>query len=218
MKVGYLVPAYGGRVDSRIWKQGVLEGIASAEAGYDLYPVELDVNGVDLARNQGLESARAQGMDYLFMQDADTLCQGPVIAHLLEIAARKEAAVVALAYLLRRTDPTVSVFPLPDDDGAELACGPGVTRLSLPSSSGWDAERAGTGLMLVDVAAVNRIAQSYDGPWFRRTYLGRGAVLDEGGDFYFCRVVREHGERVWIAGGFTTVHAHREDMELTYGS
>lgn len=196
-RVGYYVPAYGRSLDPAVWMQGVLEGMAAVHLGYKLVPLWEDVNGVDLARNRVLQESRAAKLDYLFMQDADTAADGKaVIPRVLEIAESHGAAVVAVGYPLRRKTPTLSLTPAKEGDVYEC-------------------EGAGTGLMLVDIAAVNRVAMFHEGAWFERSHAdSRRAYLDEGGDVHFCRVMREHGEKVWADAALPTLHVHKQPIEF----
>ena len=197
MKVGYYVPAYGRSIDPTVWMQGCLEGMAAASIGYRLVPLWEDCNGIDLARNRVLEECREQGVDYVFMQDSDTAADGKaVIPRVLEIAQAHSAAVVAVGYPLRRSTPTLSLVPV--KEGEVYEC-----------------DMAGTGLMLIDVAAVNRVAEKYEGKWFERSHRDqRGAYLDEGGDAHFCRIMREHGESVYADAALPTLHVHKQPIEF----
>ena len=190
IRVGYFVPGYRRFVDPAVWRQGVMEGIAAAHLGqYRLEPIWDDCNGIDLARNRTLEEARDVGLDFLFMQDSDTYVPTlAVIPRLLQIADAHEAAVVAIGYPLRRETPTLSVVPT--ELGAVYQC-----------------DSAGTGLMLIRIADVDRVAEDYDGPWFDRSYADkRQTKLGEGGDFHFCRVMREHGCRIFADTEIPTEH------------
>ena len=96
---------------------------------------------------------------------------------------------MAGAYPLRRSGADSSVVP---DKPGEV----------------YEAERAGTGLMLIDLAQINGIAKVYEGPWFRRTYLDqRETKLDRTGDYWFCETVRQYGGIVVGDARFLTEHA-----------
>ena len=196
IRVGYYIPAYGQSVHPGVWRQGFLEGRESALLGeYEVLLSWTDTNGVDLARNQAIEQAREAGLDYLFMQDADTYADQPVSPRLVDIARTEGAALAAAAYPLRRGNSEVGVYPLREGEV-------------------YEADFAATGLMLVDLAAVARVAEKYEGPWCMRAYSQRGDALNGGGDMYLCHVMREHGESVWVDTTVPTHHMRKETLSF----
>jgi hypothetical protein len=201
LKIGVFVPAYRQVEHPGVGRQLALEERYAAEFGYELVQAWDDVNGIDMSRNRALELARENSLDYLYMQDNDNFSEWAVIPSLLETMlregagaergpdARQPCAAVAAIYPLRRQGQVASVYP----------CRPGEI---------YEAERVATGMLLISIAAINAIAATYDGPWFRRSYTDRReTTVHEGGDVFFSRLLMEHDFRVWVDGTLKTHHA-----------
>lgn len=200
IRILYFLPAYRSTMHPAVDVQKCRDMVWAAQAGIHCDQGWLDRLGIDDVRNWAVEQARSRGYDYLYMQDADTYSHGtePVLKALLDVAMERDASIVAAGYGLRREVPALSVYP----------ARPGEV---------YEGELAGTGMMLVDLRHVDRIAAEYEGPWFMRTYAdARCTTLQVGGDAFFCDLVRRHGGTVWITAQVPTTHAYLDTDRLRF--
>jgi hypothetical protein len=82
----------------------------------------------------------------------------------------------------------------------------------------YEIEEAGTGMVCISIAEIDRIAQEFDGPWFHRTYEDkRNSKPDVGLDIYFSRLLRAFDGTIWADTTIETVHAYTDHHSLYYG-
>jgi hypothetical protein len=125
------------------------------------------------------------------MQDADVWIGNPAIPRMLEVAKETDAAIVVVPVMLRRKSFELNILPREPVQGVEH----------------YEAEEAGAGCMLINLAEIDRIGQAYLGPWFKREYKDeRQTSLKTTGDHYFCRTVREHGGRLVVENTLRSAH------------
>lgn len=203
MKVGYFVPAYRQNEHAYLRMQAVVEERASVKAGYEVSPWWIDCGDIAQARRIALHHSVEHGHDYLLMQDSDIYVPDgrSAIVPMLETAQKHNAAAVAAICGLRRIRAE-SVQP---------------NVLPFKPGEVYEAEKAGTGLMLIDVGWVRERYDEYTGPWFERTWKDeRHLQLDTGEDIFFCKIVRAMGGSLWVDGRVHTVHAYTDTMHLRY--
>jgi hypothetical protein len=192
------MPAYRSTMHPAVHHQLAADARWCIERGITCDDGWQDKLGIDLVRNWAIEEARRLEYDYLYFQDADTYGVGLVLPLLLELALQKQAAITAAGYLLRRVKPTLGVHPV-------------------RVNTVYQGQFAGTGMMLIDLLEINRIAEVYRGPWCKRTYVDeRHTQLGEGGDVHLCRIVAAHGGSLWIDTRIETVHAYLDTDRLHY--
>lgn len=203
-RICHWVPAYHRMEDCRLRAQACLDCAAAIQAG-NYYSAEwADSTDIARMRNAILESCRERNFDYLLMQDADVYSPSIVspLEKMLTVQRETDAAMVAAVVGLRRigdgSTVHANVYPF---KGADT----------------YDVEKAGTGMVLISLAHVNRIAQEYSGPWFARTYPDeRQTQPGTGEDVFFSQLIRAHGMRVVACGQLPTVHVYRDDRHLHY--
>lgn len=196
MRVGYFGPWYGGQPSAWVAFQYGAEIEAAHGTDYRIIAAWEDRLGIDMTRNAACEWARQGRFHYLYFQDADVWSDRAVIPQMVEVAEETRASVVALAVPLRRGERRINVFPWK----------PGKV---------YEADKAGSGILLVRIAELDRIAASHDGPWFKRTYADeRRTVVAETGDVAFCKLVRRHQGRLFVDARISTYHAGTQ--VLTY--
>lgn len=203
MNVGHFIPAYGSSIHPMVWKQAHAETRASIEHGYGLTPVWLDVLGIDKARNLAIETAIESGIEYLFMQDADTWAESAVIPDLIKALRETGATIAGAPYRLRRKTRDVAYQPV----APEHIEAPGI----------YEVEMVGTGLICLDIHRLKKQCAEYTGPWCDRTYVdGRHTELALGGDYWLSRVVRTGGGKVVVDTRLTTGHVFTDVETLRY--
>lgn len=198
IRILYFLPAYRSTMHPGVARQQSRDMVWASISGIHCDQGWEDRLGIDDVRNRVVEEARRRGYDYLYMQDADTYSNAIVLRPLIDVALEKDATVVAAACPLRRDTPTLSVFP------------------SRPGEI-YEGQMAGTGMMLVNLRHIDRIAEEYDGPWFERSYADkRRTTLRVGGDVFFCDLVRRHGGSVWINAQIPVTHAYLDTDRLHF--
>ena len=202
MKVGWWVPTYRGGLSMEAIRQKDLDRAAVIDAGGEFvwwYSMSCDIARM---RNEALEHARKIGCDYLFMMDDDIFSPGDSpLAMLLETAKANDATLTGAICGLRRIQ-LETVAP---------NCRP------LKLGEVYQGERIGTGMVLIDVRRISKLAENYTGPWFGRTYKDeRQTLADFGEDFFFCAVLEQAGHSIWIDGRVPTVHCYTDKEHLRY--
>jgi hypothetical protein len=147
-------------------------------------------------RNAALHRAITEDFDFLFMQDSDvfsTATNGP-IGSLLGTAIETGATVVGAAVTMRTRPPKANVWP----------CHPGEV---------FEADKIGTGMVLLNLNKMREWYADYDGPCFSRVYETDKSIVPKiGSDIFFSYVVRQHGGKIVCDGTVPTVH-----KDATYG-
>lgn len=198
MKIGHWIPSYTQSFHSQLAGQLMLDSEAVAMRG-DRY-VHWSTSSCDLTllRNVALWRAMENGFDYLCMQDADVFSvgKGSPVKMLLETAQDTKAAVIGAPVVMRYRN-SVNVLPY-------------------TAGEVYDCSKLGTGLVLIDIAQMREIADTYEGPFFFRTYKDkRGTVPDVGADVFFSYLVRSQGKRLVCDARIPTTHAYLESERLT---
>lgn len=204
MKIGFWVPTYRETLPMRLVRQKDIDTAAVRDAGHEYRWWWSSSSDIARMRNEALERARELELDYLMMQDDDIYCpeDASPMLRLLETAQSTGATITGAICGLRRIRL----------DQVAPNCRPFVG-----DGTAYEAERIGTGMVLIDVAQVNRMAEQYTGPWFGRTYHdGRQTRANYGEDFFFCEIVRGLGGKVVIDGCIQTVHAYTDHNHLRY--
>lgn len=196
LKIDHWVPAYNQQINVNIVPQTHRDAMHAAEAGH-VYRF-WSQHSCDLVamRNQALHRSLCDGFDYLLMQDSDvfsTAPQGPLMP-MLETMRETEATVVGALVTMRTNPPRANVWPVY----------PGEV---------FEAEKIGTGMVLLDLNKIREWYEDYDGPCFQRAYKTNKSIEPQTGmDIFFSYVVREHGGTVVCDGRIPTVHINAVSM------
>lgn len=196
MRIGHFVPSYRPICDG-LSAQLVREYSTLAHRlGYDYRYWAEETSDIVILRNCALRQAIEWDCDYLCMQDSDIWSKSSVgaIALMLETARRYGAAMVAAICGLRRQPPAPNVQPYK----------PGEV---------YRAEKAGTGLVLIDCKQVAELPQRQ---WFGRAYGDYGCTTELGEDIWFSKELVAAGLSIYADGRVPTTHAHRDVSTLDY--
>jgi hypothetical protein len=186
------IPAYNEQVSVNVVSQVLRDAFSCAENG-----VSYTFRGghsCDLVwlRNQALDRAIREGYDWMVQQDADVFSEaagGPIL-DLLQTAEETGATVTGALVSMRTDPPRANVWPVH----------PGEV---------FEADKIGTGLVLINLNKVREWYDDYQGPCFARTYdTDKGVVQKIGLDVYFCYVVRQHGGLIVCDARIPTVHVN----------
>jgi hypothetical protein len=189
-KIDCYVPAYNQAINVNIASQLLRDSMHVAEAGHSYRFWSQHTCDLVAMRNQALDRALKDGFDFLMMQDSDVYSPAPTgpLMPLLETALETEATVTGAMVSMRTRPPRANVWP----------CHPGQV---------FEADKIGTGMVLLDLNRVRDWYDEYQGPCFQRVYENDKAVHPTiGMDIFFCYVVRDHGGRVVCDGRVPTVH------------
>ncbi len=141
-------------------------------------------------RNTTLDKAINLGFDWLFSQDADCFSNAPggPLAQLLDTAMETGATITSPLVSLRTRPPRANAWPV-------------------KIGQVYEAEKVGTGMVLLNLSKIKEWYFGYKGPCFARTYdTDKGVKQETGLDIYFCHVVRQHGGTIVIDGRIPTSH------------
>ncbi len=141
-------------------------------------------------RNTMLDRAIQQGFDWLFSQDADVFSrapQGPLI-ELIKTATETDATICSPLHTLRMNPPRANAWPVKIGEV-------------------YEAEKVGSGMILLNLNKMREWYFDYQGPCFFRTYdTDKGVKQAVGLDIFFSYVVRQHGGKIIIDGRIPTTH------------
>jgi hypothetical protein len=130
-------------------------------------------------------------VDYLMMQDADVFCCDESMSPLMRLIAtckETQAAAVYAMVTMRTRPPRANVWP----------CKPGEV---------YELEKAGTGMLVIDINRIRRWYDEFDGPLFYRVYSDRkGHTQSMGQDVWFSHILRKHDETIFCDGRIATDH------------
>lgn len=189
-KILHFVPAYNEQINANVAAQTHRDHASTYDAGHQWAFSSRHSCDLVWLRNTTLDRAIQQGYDYLVMQDADVYSgvpDGPVMA-LLDTAIKTGATI---------TSPIVSLRTNPRRAG----CWP------VYPGEVYEAEKVGTGLVLIDCNKIREWYADYKGPCFARTYdTDKGVNQQMGLDVFFSYVVRQHGGTIVIDGRIPTTH------------
>ncbi len=154
----------------------------------------------EVARNWTIHAARHIKADWLISFDNDQF----VYSNPLDIiaAAGKDQHVIGLTYGTARADGGRTQYLLFPSDGNGAS--DGVFR---------EVDTVGGGVLMIRSTVWQRIPK---GPWFRWQHSD-SELLDPtpgtcGEDIYFCRLVRQHGFKVWTHTQTLAGHYHTADF------
>lgn len=190
LKIAHFIPAYNELISANVCSQTHRDHASLFGAGHDW---QLWIkHSCDLVwlRNGQLDRAIQGGFDFLVMQDADCFSQaarGPII-HLLETATQTGATITSPLISLRTRPPRANAHPVKIGEV-------------------YEAEKVGSGMILLNLHLIREWYEDYKGPCFFRTYdTDKGVKQQVGLDVFFSYVVRQHGGRIVIDGRIPTVH------------
>lgn len=195
--IGHFVPAYEFNIKAPTHEQILRDSADAHDHGWTWIHWSMYSSDLPRLRNAALERARERGWDYLMMQDADVWAVGGGLKPLMATMRREDAAVVTAAVRLR---------------GKE-----GMNVLPFEQNAVFEAEKAGTGAILINIAAVEQVACKYDGPWFERLYKDpRKSIPWVGEDVFFVRTMRHFGQKVVCDSTIGTGHLYPDYETLRY--
>ena len=190
MKIAHYVPAYNQMLNANIVGQVAMDIASVSDAGHHWNWWSQHSCDLIAMRNGVLHKALDRGMDYLFMQDSDvysTAPGGPVM-RLIRTAQDTGATLTGAMVSMRTRPPRANVWP----------CHPGEV---------FEADKIGTGMVLIDCNKVREWYADYKGPCFQRVYTDDKCVEPKvGSDIFFSYVVRQHGGLIVCDGTVPTVH------------
>lgn len=226
IKLGVGSPAYGRTVASRhnrMWREFGHALALSPERFFLLYDNDVDVCGVDVARNTLIEESISVGCDWMLMVDADSwVHEGRDLLSMISQADRAGAAVVAAP--VRRRDAGNDhpmIYRLVDApvrmqfDMFGAAGRPMPQPVPVPEAQFQGAvievDAAATAIMAINLGFLrNQRALGLIGlPWFKFTYTPQTCSIAASEDLDFCRRVRDAGGTVLCDGRVSTGHRGR---------
>jgi len=154
-------------------------------------------HGCDLVRmrNAAVHQAVVEGFDYLLMQDADVYATKPALPRLLDSIIKHDAIACFALVLMRTRPPKACVWPLHGE--------------YIKPGEVFEVRKAGTGMVLIDIAQIRRFYDRLPGPLFWRTYTDRHChAADCGLDIWFSKLVTDPtiGGKIICDGRVPTVH------------
>lgn len=186
------VPAYNEQVNINIASQAMRDLVWCSDNGIS-YTFR-GGHSCDLVwlRNSALDRAIRDGYDWMVQQDADVFSDAPLgpIEALIR-TARETGATIAGALVTMRTDPPkANVWPVHVGEVFE-------------------ADKIGTGMVLINLNKMREWYADYQGPCFARTYeTDKGVVQKIGLDIFFSYVVRQHGGLIVCDATVPTTHVN----------
>lgn len=200
MKIGHWIPSYRPPCDQLTMQTHVERTVLEERLGYEYRLWTDSSTDIKALRNGALEQAMEWGLDYLCMQDSDIYSKSSIgaISIMLETARTKDATQVAAICGLRRYPHQANVQPFGPDLRGTV----------------YEAEKCGTGLVLIDVKAV--ASWDYEDAWFDQIYNRRGTKLERGEDIFFSKLVREMGGKLFVDGRVPTTHILADHRTLDY--
>lgn len=192
VKLAHYVPAYNEQVNVSIVSQALMDSLAAAEAGHSYRFWAAHSCDLIAMRNQAVDKAMRLGMDYLFMQDADVYSDAPggALMPLLRSAEETGATVTGALVTMRTDPPKANVWPVH----------PGEV---------FEADKIGSGMILLNLNKMREWYDGYDGPCFSRVYETDKSIVPKiGSDIFFSYVVRQHGGRIVCDATVPTVHVN----------
>jgi len=152
---------------------------------FELVPIWKSTANIARSRNAAVKDAISRGCDLIYMIDADVFAPegaGSVLAALISSMSQTGAAAVGAVVTLRK--------------------GGGVNALPAKPGEIYEAEKIGTGAMLIDLAQVAPL----DGRLFDFVLTGDGSDVDTSEDLFFCNRLREAGLKVVADYTITSGH------------
>lgn len=199
MKIGHFTPSYTpiapGQVAQILRENETLH----ERLGYEYLWWSEECSDIVKVRNRALKRAIDIGCDYLCMQDSDIWSKSKIgaIAPMLATARETGAAMVAAICGLRRDPPVANVSP----------CRPGEV---------YEAEKAGTGLILIDCEQAADAGPPNCMAWFGKYWSDDGCEIELGEDIWFCHQLAAMRKTIYVDGRVPTTHVHRDLKTLDY--
>jgi hypothetical protein len=202
-KFMFWIPTATGQSSTCINQQVSVDTAGICSLGHEYASSYTASSDIARMRNLRVETARADGYDYLMMQDSDIYCptnQSAAVQLYTALEQTGAAAAVAVCGLRRNVEQRqLNVYPLQTD--ADV----------------YEVEKAGTGVIMIDLAQINSIAEVYDGPWFAMIYEDkRQTRCKTGEDIFFAQVLRGHDRKIVACGNIPTVHVYSDHRTLAY--
>lgn len=190
MKIDHYVPAYNEQLNSNITSQVIRDAMFCRDEGHTYRWRSGHSCDLISMRNRALDRSIEDGFDYLFMNDSDVYSpadRGP-LSMLLRSAQMTGATLTGAAVTMRTRPPKANVWP----------CHVGEI---------YEADKIGSGMILLDLNKIRTWYADYDGPCFQRMYETDKCITPKvGSDIFFCYVVRQHGGLVVCDATVPTVH------------
>ncbi len=192
MRFGHYIPAYNELINGSILAQTLTDAMWCGDNGHE-YRFWAG-HGCDLLvmRNAALDRAIKDGLDYLYMQDADVFSHavGGPLKELVRTAEETGATMVGALVTMRTDPPRANSWPV------------------MPGEV-YECHKLGTGMVLINLNKVREWYDSYEGPCFSRVYeTGKGLTPKVGSDIHFCYVIQQHGGTVVCDATIPTVHVN----------
>ena len=190
LSIGHWIPAYNEAINVNIVAQALMDNVACGRAGHAYRFWANHTCDLPALRNQAMQKALDLGIDFLFMQDADVYvdCGGSPLMRLLSTALETEATITGALVTMRSAGARANVWPVKRNEV-------------------YEAEKIGTGMILVNLGKVRDWYDEYEGPCFARAYATNKQVKPIiGSDIFFSKVVRGHGQKIVCDARIPTVH------------
>lgn len=192
VKIGHYIPAYNEQIHSHIFLQATQDAVSVHRAGHDFMPFTAHSCDLIAMRNRALNAALTRGLDFLFMQDSDVFSplEGGPVMPLLATALETDATIAGACVSMRTNPPRANVWP----------CHPGRV---------YEADKIGTGMILINLGRIRDWYDAYEGPCFQRQYADDRCIDPQiGSDIFFSYVVRGKGGRIVCDARIPTVHVN----------
>lgn len=214
IKLGIGIPAYGGNIVShqaRMWSQLGAALVANEDQIQIHGFAEIDMNGIDNARNALRGAMRFRGLDWLLMIDADTWCDpgSHLIRMIVEAHAYEACAVIGVPVVTRGVMNPINVYryeTIEQADGHRRVKAAPIPRESIPRGELFEVDAIGGAIMAINLKTVGDIEFQFT----RREEDGR--VIRSSEDHEFCRQVRERGLKVLADGRIRSCHVNKPDI------
>jgi hypothetical protein len=191
LKIGAYVPAYNQQVNVNILAQALSDSANVAGEGHSYRFWSQHSCDLIYMRNFALHRALTElQLDYLFMQDSDVYSPMPggPLMQLVRTAQETGATLTGAMVTMRTRPPKANVWPVH----------PGEV---------FQADKIGTGMVLLDLNKIREWYDDYQGPCFQRVYTTDKCFEPKtGSDIFFSYVVRQHGGLIVCDGTVPTVH------------
>lgn len=205
IKLAIGTPAYRGIIasgQSRMWL-GLGVALGQVREHIELVAmIDLDMNGIDNARNTLLDAARDAKADWLLMLDSDTWCEpGKLLVRMILDAEARSAAIVAAPVAVRGVASGLNVKRWIEEEGRHR---------DYPPES-WETKD----YPFVEVDAVGAAIMAIH---TERCGEARFRFIEKSRseDIEFCYQVRKSGGLVLLDPRFPTYHVNKPDV-LVYG-
>lgn len=203
LKLAIGTPAYRGEIASSQMLMYMQLGAALArlkDKG-EMEPVmisNVDVCGVERARNLLVAYAMKSGADWLLMIDSDTWAeQGSELARM--ILEAPECAMVGAA-VRTRGHPGLNVYRWDQNDRKHFQIGLSSSLQNRGIPNYQEVDAIGGAIIALNLLRIGSLD-------FRWLYREDGTTMSE--DLYFCRRLREHNQRIFVDVRVRTLHTDK---------